>query len=70
MQKSQPNVIRDASLKHLGFGLLRFWNSDVLKHTQGAPKVILSTLEESPSPGVLRAPPSPTAGERGKQAKS
>jgi very-short-patch-repair endonuclease len=67
--ESQSDVTRDAYLKSLGFGVLRFWNNDVLKNTQGALEVILSTLEESPSPGALRAPPSPPAGERGKQAK-
>jgi very-short-patch-repair endonuclease len=56
---------RDEYLRARGFRVLRFWNNDVLKNTQGALEVILSALEQSPSPGALRAPPSPQ-GERGK----
>jgi very-short-patch-repair endonuclease len=59
--------VRDGYLRAEGFRVLRFWNNDVLTNTQGVLEVILSALEQSPSPGALRAPPSPRkCGERGK----
>ena len=58
---------RDDYLRTKGFRVLRFWNNDVLTNTQGVLEVILSALEQSPSPGALRAPPSPQ-GERGKRS--
>jgi len=61
---------RDEYLRGEGFRVLRFWNNDVLSNTQGVLEVVFGALEESPSPGALRAPPSPPAGERGKQASS
>ena len=56
---------RDDWLRARGFQVLRFWNNDVLKDTNGVLEVILSAIEASPSPGALRAPPSPQ-GERGR----
>ena len=57
--------VRDGYLRNEGFCVLRFWNNDVLTNTQGVLEMILSALEQCPSPGALRAPPSPQ-GERGK----
>jgi very-short-patch-repair endonuclease len=68
-------VLRDASLcdapqdearrlSRAGKQVLRFSNSDILKNTQAVMEVIFDALD--PSPGALRAPPSPPAGERGK----
>jgi very-short-patch-repair endonuclease len=54
---------RDAWLKGRGFEVLRFWNSDVLKNTEGVLALILEALEHCPSPGALRAPSSPRRGE-------
>jgi very-short-patch-repair endonuclease len=57
---------RDDWLASQGFRVLRFWNNDVLKNTQGVLEVISNALAEavaSPSPGSLRSPPSPTRGE-------
>jgi very-short-patch-repair endonuclease len=51
---------RDDYLRARGFRVLRFWNNDVLTNTQGVLEMIFSALEQSPSPGALRAPPSPT----------
>jgi hypothetical protein len=42
---------------------MRFWNNDVLKNTDGVLEMIMSVLNDSPSPGALRAPPSPRRGE-------
>jgi hypothetical protein len=58
--------VRDSYLRREGFRVLRFWNNDVLRNTEGVLEVIVSALA-SPSPGALRAPPSPQ-GERGKKA--
>ena len=61
------DVVRDSYLGSEGFRVLRFWNNDVLRNTQGVLEMIVSALEAVPSPGALRAPPSPQ-GERGKKA--
>jgi very-short-patch-repair endonuclease len=57
---------RDAWLKMQGFEVLRFWNNDVLKNTEAVLELIFVTLEERPSPGALRATPSPRRGEGSK----
>jgi len=64
--ENRRDEVRDAYLRREGFRVLRFWNNDVLKNTQGVLEVILSELE-IPSPGSLRSPPSPASGrgERG-----
>jgi very-short-patch-repair endonuclease len=58
---------RDAWFQEQGFQILRFWNDDVLKNTRGVVEIISNSLvsaeTKSPSPGALRAPPSPTRGE-------
>ena len=65
---SQSDISRDIYLRDQGFQVLRFWNNDVLKNTDAVLEVILSTLATAPSPGALRAPPSPQ-GERGRGAR-
>src|SRR6476646_7326264 len=64
---NQRDTVRDSYLCREGFRMLRFWNNDVLRNTDGVLEVILSALAEAPSPGALRAPPSPQ-GERGKRS--
>ena len=59
--ESQSDEIRDRYLTSEGFRVLRFWNNDVLRNTSGVLEVILGALAE-PSPGALRAPPSPASG--------
>jgi very-short-patch-repair endonuclease len=54
---------RDEWLRMQGFEVLRFWNSDVLKNTEGVLALISEALEHRPSPGALRAPSSPRRGE-------
>jgi very-short-patch-repair endonuclease len=47
---------RDAWLRARGFQVLRFWNNDVLKNTEGVLEMILAALEQSLSrlgPAVL-----------------
>jgi very-short-patch-repair endonuclease len=58
---------RDAWLKMRGFEVIRFWNNDVLRNTTAVLELIVIALNERPSPGALRAPPSPRGGE-GKSA--
>jgi very-short-patch-repair endonuclease len=67
--ESECDRVRDRRLREEGFKVLRFWNNDVLKRTDGVLEIIMSTLHQgAPSPGALRAPPSPQ-GERGKSAR-
>jgi len=54
---------RDAWLRTQGFEVKRFWNNDVLRDTNAVLDLIVMALEERPSPGALRAPPSPRRGE-------
>ena len=64
---SQKDAERDHYLRSEGFHVLRFWNNDVLRNTDGVLEMILRALATAPSPGALRAPPSPQ-GERGKRS--
>jgi len=63
--ENQKDVVRDSYLRREGFRVLRLWNNDVLRNTDGVLEMILDAL--APSPGALRAPPSPQ-GERGKRS--
>jgi very-short-patch-repair endonuclease len=61
---SRSDIVRDEYLEREGFRVLRFWNNDVLRNTQGVLDVILSALEETPLPARPSAsPPSPLRGE-------
>jgi very-short-patch-repair endonuclease len=60
---SERDRVRDADLKARGFRVLRFWNNDILQTPNGVLEAIWSALQETPSPGGLRPPPSPTGGE-------
>jgi very-short-patch-repair endonuclease len=62
---------RDVVLAKQGFRILRFWNNDVLKNTDSVLETIAAAMngEGRPSPGALRAPPSPLRGE-GKSARN
>ena len=51
---NRNDVVRDDYLRTEGFRVLRFWNNDVLRNTQGVLELILSTFS-TPSPG---SPPS------------
>ena len=58
------DLIRDEWLRQQGFAVLRFWNNDVLKHTDAVLESTMARLNEfEASPGALRAPPSPLRGE-------
>ena len=58
---------RDRWFAGNAFRVLRFWNNDVLKQTNSVLEIIMAALNNcepaSPSPGALRAPPSPRRGE-------
>jgi very-short-patch-repair endonuclease len=49
---------RDRYFVKQGYRVLRFWNNDVLKNAQGVLTRIIEYAD--PSPGALRAPPSPS----------
>jgi very-short-patch-repair endonuclease len=66
--ENQADRIRDRRLQEEGFKVLRFWNNDVLKRTDTVLELVMAALDSSPSPGALRAPPSPQ-GERGKRVR-
>ena len=62
--ESSGGLIRDEWLRQQGFAVLRFWNNDVLKHTDAVLETIMARLNEfEASPGALRAPRSPLRGE-------
>ncbi|MBX9778168.1 MAG: endonuclease domain-containing protein [Xanthobacteraceae bacterium] len=55
---SQRDAKRDRYFVDRGYRVLRFWNNDVLKNLEGV--LIRITEFADPSPGALRAPPSPS----------
>jgi len=65
--ESETDKRRDQWLRAQGFHVLRFWNNDVLQQTNSMLEMIMAALNDrqpvSPSPGALRAPPSPLRGE-------
>jgi very-short-patch-repair endonuclease len=60
---------RDDWLRSCSFEVLRFWNDDVLRNTNSVLEAVLSSIEARPSPGALRAPPSPQRGEGKESAR-
>ena len=60
---SPRDAKRDRYFMDQGYRVLRFWNNDVLRNMEG----VLTRIAEfvDPSPGALRAPPSPSRGEGG-----
>jgi very-short-patch-repair endonuclease len=55
---------RDASLRRLGFRVLRFWNNDVLENPAGVFDMICAELHTPHPPTASQwAPPSPLLGE-------
>ncbi len=53
---------RTAYLNAEGYGVLRFWNNEILTNIDGVWEAIMSVLTLNPSPALLR-PPSPLRGE-------
>ena len=68
---SSTDQARDERIRQKGFRILRFWNNDVLKNTEGVLTEIINALESSrivfPSPGsdLRSSPPSPRFAGRG-----
>ena len=61
---SKSDERRDGILAREGFHVARYWNNDVLKRRGAVMEDLLAKLAlDGPSPGALRAPPSPTRGE-------
>ncbi|MFZ5679073.1 MAG: endonuclease domain-containing protein [Bradyrhizobiaceae bacterium] len=65
---SARDAARDHDLEARGFRVLRFWNNEILQNPSGVAEVILAAASNSPSPGELRSPPSPTGGEGSKKS--
>jgi very-short-patch-repair endonuclease len=66
---SKRDQIRDSWLKEHNYQVLRFWNNDVLRNTNGVLEVIAQSLRvESPPPptplSALGGRPLPASGER------
>jgi very-short-patch-repair endonuclease len=62
--ESEYDLRRDAYLKKLGFTVLRFWNSDVLKDSHAVAETVWHALQAPPLPSAAsRLPPSPARGE-------
>jgi len=58
--ENQRDQARDADLQERGFRILRFWNNDILRNTNGVLQQIFETIEQSPSPRGLRPRSSPS----------
>ena len=58
--ESEHDIGRDRDLAARGFRVLRFWNNDILLRASAVVEAIFANVSPSPSPGALRAPPSPT----------
>jgi very-short-patch-repair endonuclease len=57
---SKSDERRDAILAREGFRVARYWNNDVLQRRSAVMEDLLAKLAPNdPSPGALRAPPSP-----------
>lgn len=54
---STHDARRDERLKAQGWRILRFWNNDALRHSEGVARMIWEAL------GPLPDPPPPSAGE-------
>jgi very-short-patch-repair endonuclease len=50
--ENAADVLRTAILKQHGYGVMRFWNGDVLTNIEGVLTVIANHLEKAPSPGL------------------
>jgi very-short-patch-repair endonuclease len=61
--ESAYDTRRDTFLKHEGFNLLRFWNTDILTNACGVFDAIHSVLASPLPSAALRLPPSPARGE-------
>jgi very-short-patch-repair endonuclease len=48
---------RTMSLEELGLRVMRFWNNEVLVHTEAVLEAILSALDNVPSPGLRPTSP-------------
>jgi very-short-patch-repair endonuclease len=44
--ESRRDVVRDAELRRRGFEVLRFWNTDALKHRDSVLTLVLNAIHE------------------------
>jgi very-short-patch-repair endonuclease len=70
---SQSDVVRTRYLNDQGYGVLRFWNNEILENRDGVLNAIQRVIAQTPSPDLRFAPAtlSPTGrGTRGARAAS
>jgi very-short-patch-repair endonuclease len=65
---SERDRRRDQDLASRGFRILRFWNNEILLKPDAVSEAIFASVAQTPSPGELRSPPSPTRGEGSKKS--
>lgn len=53
VEQARYDAKRSADLESAGYRLLRFWDNDVLTHTEEVMQAILSALDVSPHPSPL-----------------
>jgi very-short-patch-repair endonuclease len=53
---SSSDIARDRLFNEVGYGVLRYWNTDVTRNLNGVLETLLLTLEGRPSPGLRFAP--------------
>lgn len=55
--RSATDATRTRALAEHGYGVIRFWNDDVLSNVDGVPETIAEHLNKAPSPGLRFAKP-------------
>ena len=67
---SQHDAVRDELLNQQGYAVLRFWNTDVLRHPHGVAEQILAAVTLHTSPGERFAPATLSPEGRGSKGAS
>ena len=65
--ESERDMGRTEALAQHGYGVLRFWNNDVLNNIDGVLRAIAAHLEKAPSPGLRFAKPDLSPKGRGEE---
>ena len=58
-QGSEPDRVRDQRLREAGFGVMRFWNNQVLLEADAVAEAIWAALHEKSGADSLSAPSPP-----------
>ena len=68
--ESLRDTQRTADLARYGYGVIRFWNNDVLTNIEGTLQAIAERLNKAPSPGLRFAKADLSPKGRGEEAPS